>query len=87
MKLWSDTFLKRLPKPVPAIVVLDRPNPSTGSFVQGPLSDPGHESYIDYMPIPVRHGMTLGELARFFSQQRNLNAPLTVVAMQGWQRR
>jgi len=79
-------FLEAAAKTGAEIVVLDRPNPITGSFVQGPLSDPGHESYIDYMPIPVRHGMTLGELARFFSQQRNLNAPLTVVAMQGWQR-
>jgi uncharacterized protein YbbC (DUF1343 family)/CubicO group peptidase (beta-lactamase class C family) len=79
-------FLEAAAETGTAIVVLDRPNPITGSFVQGPLSDPGHEGYVDYMPIPVRHGMTLGELARFFSQQRNLNAPLTVVAMQGWQR-
>jgi uncharacterized protein YbbC (DUF1343 family) len=79
-------FLEAAAKTGTMIVVLDRPNPITGSFVQGPLSDPGKESYIDYMPIPVRHGMTLGELARFFNQQRNLNAPLTVVAMQGWQR-
>jgi uncharacterized protein YbbC (DUF1343 family) len=68
------------------IVVLDRPNPINGAFVQGPLSDADKESYVDFMPIPVRHGMTLGELARFFNEQRKLNAPLTVVAMQGWQR-
>jgi len=68
------------------IIVLDRPNPINGSFVQGPLSDPGKESYVDFMPIPVRHGMTLGELARFFNQQRNLHAPLTVVTMEGWER-
>lgn len=68
------------------IVVLDRPNPISGSFVQGPLSDPGKGSYVDFMPIPVRHGMTLGELARFFNEQRRLHAQLTVVAMQGWQR-
>jgi len=79
-------FLEAAAKTGTAIIVLDRPNPITGSFVQGPLSDPGHESYVNYMPIPVRHGMTIGELARFFNQQRNLNAPLTVVAMQGWQR-
>lgn len=79
-------FLEAAAKTGTEIVVLDRPNPITGSFVQGPLSDPGKESYINYMPIPVRHGMTLGELARFFNQQRNLNASLTVVAMQGWQR-
>ena len=79
-------FLEAAAKTGTHIVVLDRPDPITGSFVQGPLSDPGSESYIDYMPIPVRHGMTLGELARFFNAQRDLNAPLTVVAMEGWQR-
>jgi len=79
-------FLEAAAQTGTQIVVLDRPDPIAGSFVQGPLSDPGKESYIDYMPIPVRHGMTIGELARFFNQQRHLNAPLTVVALQGWQR-
>jgi uncharacterized protein YbbC (DUF1343 family)/CubicO group peptidase (beta-lactamase class C family) len=79
-------FLEAAAKTATEIIVLDRPDPITGSFVQGPLSDPGHESYVNYMPVPVRHGMTIGELARFFNQQRSLNAPLTVVAMQGWQR-
>jgi uncharacterized protein YbbC (DUF1343 family)/CubicO group peptidase (beta-lactamase class C family) len=79
-------FLEAAAQTGTQIVVLDRPDPIAGSFVQGPLSDPGKESYIDYMPIPVRHGMTIGELARFFNQQRQLNAPLTVVALQGWQR-
>jgi uncharacterized protein YbbC (DUF1343 family)/CubicO group peptidase (beta-lactamase class C family) len=68
------------------IVVLDRPNPIGGSFVQGPLSDPNSESYVNVAPIPVRHGMTLGELARYFNGEYGLHAPLTVVAMQGWQR-
>ena len=79
-------FLEAAAQTGTQIVVLDRPDPIAGSFVQGPLSDPGKESYIDYMPIPVRHGMTIGELARFFNQHRHLNAPLTVVALQGWQR-
>jgi uncharacterized protein YbbC (DUF1343 family) len=79
-------FLEAAAKTGTEIVVLDRPNPITGSFVQGPLSEPGYESYVNYIPIPVRHGMTIGELARFFNQQRNLNARLTVIAMQGWQR-
>ena len=68
------------------IVVLDRPNPVTGAFVQGPVSDPGSESYVNPISIPVRHGMTLGELARYENQQLNLHAPLTVIAMKGWQR-
>jgi uncharacterized protein YbbC (DUF1343 family) len=79
-------FLEAAAQTGTQIIVLDRPNPITGSFVQGPLSDPGKETYVNYMPIPVRHGMTIGELARFFNQQRNLNAPLTVVPLQGWQR-
>ncbi|MGA2218904.1 MAG: DUF1343 domain-containing protein [Terracidiphilus sp.] len=79
-------FLEAAAQTGTEIVVLDRPNPINGAMVQGPLSDAGKQSYVDYMPVPVRHGMTLGELARFFNQQRPLNAPLTVVAMQGWQR-
>ena len=49
------------------MIVLDRPNPIGGVAVQGPSSDLGFESYIDFMSIPVRHGMTFGELARFFN--------------------
>jgi uncharacterized protein YbbC (DUF1343 family) len=68
------------------IVVLDRPNPLGGSFVQGPVSDAGKESYVNVAPIPVRHGMTLGELARYLNGEYKLRAPLSVVAMNGWQR-
>ena len=79
-------FLEAAAKTGTDIVVLDRPNPVGGAFVQGPLSDEGAESYVHYMPLPVRHGMTMGELARYFNRERKLHAPLTVVAMQGWQR-
>jgi uncharacterized protein YbbC (DUF1343 family)/CubicO group peptidase (beta-lactamase class C family) len=79
-------FLEVAAKTGTSIFVLDRPDPINGSIVQGPLSDPGADSYVDPMPLPVRHGMTLGELARYFNQQLHLNAPLTVVQMQGWQR-
>ena len=68
------------------VIVLDRPNPITGSFVQGPVADAGHESFTNYWKVPVRHGMTLGELAKMFNAERNLNAKLTVVPMEGWQR-
>ena len=68
------------------IVILDRPNPIGGLAVQGPVSDPGHENYTDYGQIPVRHGMTLGELARFYNATKHIDAPLTVVAMQHWAR-
>jgi uncharacterized protein YbbC (DUF1343 family) len=68
------------------VLVLDRPNPITGSVVQGPVSDAGHESFTNYFPLPVRHGMTLGELAQMFNAERGIHAQLTVVPMQGWMR-
>ena len=68
------------------IVVLDRPDPLNGSFVQGPVSDAGLESYTNFMPLPARHGMTLGEVARYFNGEDHIGAPLTVVPVKGWQR-
>ncbi|HEV2577326.1 MAG TPA: sodium/solute symporter [Acidobacteriaceae bacterium] len=68
------------------IVVLDRPDPIGGIAVQGPVSDPGHDNYTDYGQVPIRHGMTLGELARFYNGARHIDAPLTVIAMQHWTR-
>lgn len=68
------------------VVILDRPDPITGSFVQGPVSDAGHSSYTGFMPLPVRFGMTMGELARYFNGEGHLGASLTVIAMKGWQR-
>lgn len=79
-------FLEAAAKTGTEIVVLDRPDPINGAFVQGPVSDAGAESYVDSMPIPVRHGMTLGELARYDNEQLHLHAPLTVISMKGWQR-
>jgi uncharacterized protein YbbC (DUF1343 family) len=68
------------------VIVLDRPDPITGSFVQGPVADAGRESFTNYWALPVRHGMTLGELAKMFNVERKINAKLTVVPMEGWQR-
>ena len=68
------------------VIVLDRPDPITGSFVQGPVADAGHESFTNYWTVPVRHGMTMGELAKMFNAERKINAKLTVVPMEGWQR-
>lgn len=79
-------FLEGAAKAGIEIIVLDRPNPITGSFVQGPVSVPGHESFVNYYSVPVRHGMTPGELARMFNSERSLGAKLTVMSMQGWQR-
>jgi uncharacterized protein YbbC (DUF1343 family)/CubicO group peptidase (beta-lactamase class C family) len=77
-------FLEAAAKAGIEIIVLDRPNPTTGSFVQGPMPDPGRESFVNYASVPVRHGMTIGELARMFNAERNINARLQVVSMDGW---
>jgi uncharacterized protein YbbC (DUF1343 family)/CubicO group peptidase (beta-lactamase class C family) len=68
------------------IVILDRPDPVGGSFVQGPVADASAASYVVSAAIPVRHGMTMGELARYMNGELHLNAPLTVIAMEGWER-
>lgn len=79
-------FLEAAAKAGTDIIVLDRPNPITGSFVQGPLSDPGRENFTNYTTVPVRHGMTMGELAQMFNTERHINAHLQVVPMEGWVR-
>jgi uncharacterized protein YbbC (DUF1343 family)/CubicO group peptidase (beta-lactamase class C family) len=79
-------FLEAAAKAGIELIVLDRPNPITGSMVQGPVADAGQESFTDYWSVPVRHGMTMGELAKMFNRERGIGARLTVVPMQGWQR-
>jgi uncharacterized protein YbbC (DUF1343 family)/CubicO group peptidase (beta-lactamase class C family) len=66
--------------------VLDRPNPITASFVQGPVLDRNLKSYIGYYPLPVRYGMTPGELAQLFNREAGIGARLQVVRMQGYHR-
>jgi uncharacterized protein YbbC (DUF1343 family)/CubicO group peptidase (beta-lactamase class C family) len=67
--------------------VLDRPNPITGTHVEGPLLDAVNQSFVGYFPgLPVRHGMTMGELARLFNGENKIGAALTVVEMQDWNR-
>jgi uncharacterized protein YbbC (DUF1343 family) len=67
-------------------IVLDRPNPVTASRVEGPVMDCDLKSFTGYFPLPVRHGMTLGELARMFNAEYKIGARLTVVPMQGYRR-
>ena len=69
-----------------AVVVLDRPDPIGGREVEGPLADADALSFTAYASIPVRTGMTLGELARLFDAERRIGARLTVVPMRGWSR-
>ncbi len=66
--------------------VLDRPDPITASLVQGPLMDQDLRSFTAYFPLPVRHGMTVGELAGMFNTEGGINAKLHVVPMQGYSR-
>ena len=66
--------------------VLDRPNPITGSTVQGPVLDADLVSFITYLPLPVRHGMTIGELARLFNEEKKLGAKLHVIKMRHYDR-
>ena len=79
-------FLEGAAKAGIELIVLDRPDPITGSFVQGPVSDAGRENFNNYWTVPVRPGMTIGELAKMFNAERGINAKLTVVPMEGWQR-
>lgn len=79
-------FLEAAAKAGKPIIVLDRQNPVTGAFVQGPVADPGSESFVSYWQTPVRHGMTIGELARMFNAERGIGAKLTVVSMEDWER-
>jgi len=66
--------------------VLDRPNPITGAHVEGPALDANLESFTGCFPMPVRHGLTLGELATMANAERKWNADLHVVKMQNWKR-
>ncbi len=68
------------------VYVLDRPNPITGTHVEGPLLDPDNRSFIGYFPMPIRHGMTMGELAQMFNSENRIGADLHVIAMQNWNR-
>jgi SSS family transporter len=79
-------FLEACSRANTPLFVLDRPDPIGGELVQGPVSDPGKESYINYRPEPISHGMTLGELAQFDNAEGHLNARLTIIPMQNWRR-
>jgi uncharacterized protein YbbC (DUF1343 family) len=69
------------------VIVCDRPNPIAGEDVEGALLESGFESFVGQFPIPMRHGMTMAELARLFNEQFGIGASLEVVKMEGWTRR
>jgi uncharacterized protein YbbC (DUF1343 family) len=68
------------------VIVCDRPNPIGGIEVEGITLEAGNESFVGQFPIPTRHGMTIGELARLFNEHFGIGANLEVVAMEGWKR-
>jgi len=68
------------------IVVLDRPNPITGTIVEGNILEAPYQSFIGIYPVASRHGMTIGELARMYNDQQKIGAKLTVVPVRGWRR-
>lgn len=69
-----------------AFFVLDRPNPIDGLSVEGNLIRPGFESFVGLFPLPNRHGMTAGELARHFNESQGIGCDLTVIPCEGWRR-
>jgi len=69
-----------------AFYVLDRPNPIGGNIVEGPMLDADKTSFVAYFPLPVRYGLTIGELAQFFNAENHINCDLHVIAMKNWHR-
>jgi uncharacterized protein YbbC (DUF1343 family) len=69
-----------------AFYVLDRPNPVGGNIVEGPMLDADKTSFTAYFPLPVRYGLTIGELAQFFNIENHINCDLHVIAMKNWHR-
>jgi uncharacterized protein YbbC (DUF1343 family) len=69
-----------------AYYVLDRPDPLNGETIEGPMLDPERTNFVAYFPMPVRMGMTLGEMARMFNAENKIGSDLHVIAMQGWHR-
>jgi uncharacterized protein YbbC (DUF1343 family)/CubicO group peptidase (beta-lactamase class C family) len=79
-------FLESAAKAGIPLYVLDRPNPINGNYIQGAVSDPQISTFTDYHPVPMRHAMTIGELAELYNTERHIGAKLTVIKMEGWQR-
>ena len=68
------------------VIVCDRPNPIGGGQVEGPTLEPGYESFVGQFRMPMRHGMTVAELARFFNEHFGIGAELEIIPMEGWSR-
>jgi uncharacterized protein YbbC (DUF1343 family)/CubicO group peptidase (beta-lactamase class C family) len=79
-------FLEEAAKRKLPVVVLDRPNPIGGFEIEGPAQEAGGNRYVGYLPMPIRHGLTLGELVSLFNAEGHIGADLSVVPMKHWRR-
>ncbi len=68
------------------VIVCDRPNPIGGLQVEGPTLEPGYESFVGQFRMPMRHGLTIAELARLFNEHHRIGAELEIVPLEGWHR-
>jgi len=85
--LWTTILcMRQCAKMEIPVVVLDRPNPLGGLAMEGNLPDPRFASFVGLHPLPVRHGMTIGELAAYLNEKHDIGCDLTVVPMDGWRR-
>lgn len=82
-----DYVLRAAEKFGKPVIVLDRPNPINGIQIEGPLVDPGLESFISHIPVPIRHGLTTAELARYIAQHMHRDVELQIIPMRSWERR
>ena len=79
-------FMKAIDKKNIEMMILDRPNPLGGNSVEGPMLDKGFESFVGIVPVPIRHGLTPGELALLYRDVEKIDIDLTVIKMDGWKR-
>ena len=85
--VWTCTYvMERCAELGIPVVLLDRPNPVNGVDIEGPSIDRSYASFVGRFPIPMRHGMTMGEMLTMFNQTENIGCELHIARMQGWQR-
>lgn len=85
--IWSAILLiKKIAELRKKIIVLDRPNPLNGITMQGPVLEAKFSSFVGLYPLPVRHGMTIGELCNMINRESKFNADITIIKMEGWKR-
>jgi uncharacterized protein YbbC (DUF1343 family) len=86
--LWSAILLiRQIAKLKKKVIILDRPNPLNGVTIEGPVLEPTYSSFVGLYPIPVRHGLTIGELCTFLNFEHGMSAEIEIIKMKGWQRR